>query len=61
MAKSFEELVYGMRMMQKRYFKHRDPISLQAAKGYEKQVDAHLASIGKPLDKKDDTQATINF
>ena len=46
----FEDLVYGMRAMQKHYFKMRDPLSLAAAKSYEKKVDAHLASIGKNPD-----------
>jgi len=52
----FEELVYKMRRMQTHYFKNRDPLSLSAAKSYEKQVDAHLAALGKKIEQEMEKQ-----
>lgn len=53
---AFEELVYAMRRMQQHYFKNRDPLSLKAAKSYEKQVDAHIASLGKKIEQEKEEQ-----
>ena len=36
------EKVIKMRDLQKRYFKHRDPLTLQACKAAEREVDAEL-------------------
>jgi hypothetical protein len=48
--------VAKMRDLQKQYFKHRDPHTLQACKKIEREIDAFLA-IGKTPEKKSTADA----
>lgn len=47
MTDQFMQKVAKMRRLQKDYFRHRDPLALQACKKAEREVDAELENIEK--------------
>ena len=59
--KEFIQKVAEMRALQKKYFKYRDPLSLQEAKKAEKEIDAELANMGFVRERQSDTQQTMKF